>query len=69
MTKVWGGSDFIATLGGQRSELLRSLLRFIATPGGEPEPFRDCGGQSSFRVCGEASFRDAGAVIVPRLRR
>ena len=26
-------------------------------------------GQSSFRVCGLAPFRDAGAVIVPRLRR
>ena len=35
------GPGFIATLDGQRSELGRSLLPFIATPGGEHEPFRD----------------------------
>ena len=49
--------DFIAKLGGQRRELVRSLSTFIAVPGGEPSkftwrpfalrvqsPFRDCGG-------------------------
>ena len=35
--------DIIAALDGQRSELVRSLVPFIFTPGGEPEPFRDCG--------------------------
>ena len=31
--------------------------------------FPRCGGKLSFRVCGGAPFGDAGAVIVPRLRR
>ena len=34
--------SFIATLDGQRSELGRFLLPFIATPGDEHTPFRDC---------------------------
>ena len=58
--------DFIATLGGQRSELVRSLLPFIAMPGDEPSKFtwrlsatRE---RSSFRVRGGAPFRDAKAI-------
>ena len=38
--------DFLATLDGQRSKLGRSLLPFIATPGDEHTPFRDCKGLS-----------------------
>ena len=49
--------DFIATLGGQRNELVRSSLLFIAIPGGEPSKF-------TWRLSAKA-----GAVFFPRLRR
>ena len=65
--------DFIATLGGQRVELVHSLLPFITIPDDEPSKYTwrptALRVQFPFRVCDRAPFREAEAVIVPRLRR
>ena len=51
--------DFLAALEGQRSKLGHCLLPFIATPGDEHTPFRDC---MFFR---KGMYRSAIAAVTP----
>ena len=73
MTKAWNTHEpgLIATLDGQRSELVRSLLPFIATPDDEPKPFRVADADLVPRLqrgplprCG-SSHRSAIAAVTP----